>query len=198
MRHFILASASPQRKRLLSELSRNFDVIPADVDETLPAGISPAEAAAHVARRKAEKAARIAEGRGLEGVVVAADTIVLAGSENPEVIGKPDDDEHAVAILGKLSGSRHTIVTGLCVFDMASGKIELGWDETRVTMATMTDAQIREYVASGESRGKAGAYGFQEEGDPYVKEVDGSFSNVLGLPLELLREFLRRIAGKTR
>ncbi|NQT18801.1 MAG: Maf family protein, partial [Planctomycetes bacterium] len=143
MIHLILASASPQRKRLLSELSRSFDVIPADVDETLPAGLPPAEAAAHVARRKAERTARIARERDLGGVVVAADTIVLAGSDNPEVIGKPDNDEHAVAILKKLSGSRHTIVTGLCVFDMASGKLELGWDETHVTMVAMTDAQIR-------------------------------------------------------
>jgi septum formation protein len=193
MRHFILASASPERRRLLSGLGFEFVVIPPDVDETLPKHASPREGAAQVARRKAEASAAIARSRGVEGIVIAADTIVLAGSDEPRVIGKPRDDDHASEILKRLSGSRHSVVTGLCVLDMASGKVEAGWEDTRITMAEMSDEQIRDYVASGEARGKAGGYGFREEGDPYVKQVEGSFSNVLGLPLELLQELLKRL-----
>jgi len=177
----------------MRELGVAFEVVPADIDETLPAGMPPRDAAAAVACRKAEQGARLARQRGIEGIVIGADTIVVAGNDGGEVIGKPRDDADAIAILRRLSGSRHSVVTGLCVFDMLTGRREVGWDDTRITMAKMTDAQIRAYVATGEARGKAGAYGFREENDPYVKEVDGSFSNVLGLPLELLREFLERL-----
>ena len=190
--HIILASASPQRKRLLGELGVRFDVIPADIDETLPPCMPVRDAAAEVARRKAQEGARLARERGIEGIVVAADTIVVAGPDGG-VIGKPDDDAHAFAILKRLSGSRHSVVTGLCVLDMRSGRRETGWADTRIAMAEMTDDQIREYVAGGEAMGKAGAYGYRGEDDPYVKEIDGSMSNVLGLPLELLRDFLERL-----
>jgi len=194
-RRFILASASPERKKLLADLGLSFDVIPAEIDEKLPGGMPPREAAAEIARRKARAAARIAAGRGIVAVVIAADTIVVAGTPETgeEVIGKPQDDAHAEAILRQISGSRHSVVSGLCVLDMATGRELVGWDDTRIKMARMTDSQIREYVASGEPRGKSGAYGFQERNDPYVEEITGSFSNVLGLPLELLREFLVQI-----
>jgi len=193
MTRVILASASPQRKRLLSLLVPEFEVLPSHVDETLPAGLPPREGAAEVARRKAEAAARIAADRGIMAVVIAADTIVVAASDEPEVIGKPENDAHAFEILKRLSGSRHSVVTGLCVLDMTSGRAEVGWDDTRITMGDMTEEEIRGYVASGEATSKAGAYGFREEGDLYVREIDGSSSNVLGLPLELLREFLQRL-----
>jgi len=193
MKKIILASGSAQRKRLLAQITPSFEVIPAEVDETLPAHLPPRDGAAAVARRKAETAAAIAAGRGVQGIVIGADTIVVAGSGKPRIIGKPEDDAHATAILKRLSGSRHSVVTGLCVLDIASGRAEVGWDETHIVMYAMTDKQIGEYVASGEARGKAGAYGFREDGDPYVKQVEGSFSNVLGLPIELLREFLKRL-----
>jgi len=193
MTRVILASASPQRRRLLSQLVPEFEVMASHVDETLPPELPPRDGAAEVARRKAQAAARIAADRGIAGVVIAADTIVVAGGGEPQVIGKPEDDAHAFEILKRLSGSTHSVVTGLCMLDMTSGRTEVGWDETRITMGDMTDEQIRAYVASGEATDKAGAYGFREEGDPHVTAIEGSFSNVLGLPLELLREFLQRL-----
>jgi len=193
----ILASASPQRRQLLAELGVPFDVVPADVDETAPPGEPPREAAVLIARRKAEAAAAVADARAGRAVVIGADTIVIAAPARPggpeEVIGKPRDDAHAAEILRRLSGTRQSIVTGLFVLDASTGRTAGGWEETRVTMAEMTEREILDYVATGEPRGKAGAYGFRPEGDPFVKDIDGSFSNVLGLPLELLRRFLREL-----
>ena len=198
-RRVILASASPERKKLLGQLGLPFDVIPAEIDETLPAG--PArEGAAAVACMKADAVAETLKSRGVQGIVIAADTIVVASTPygGEEVIGKPSDDNHAFAILKRLSGSRHSVVTGLCVTDTASGVHVTAWDDTRITMRAMTDEQIRAYIATGEHRGKSGAYGFQEQGDPYVEEIRGSFSNVLGLPLEMLEGFLKQLDIRIR
>ena len=194
-RRIVLASNSPERRKLLAGMGLAFDVIPADIDETMPAGVPPRDAAVMLAGAKAEAVAKIVRARGIRGIVIGADTIVVAAAPDgtDEVIGKPDDDAHAVAILRRLSGSRHSVVTGLCVLDSATGRRLSAWDETRITMAAMTDEQIRDYVATGEPRGKSGAYSFREQGDPYVKEFTGSFSNVLGLPVELLREFLEQM-----
>jgi len=188
----VLASGSPERRKLLAGLGLAFDIIPSEIDETLPAGVPPREGATMLACQKADAVADVVRARGMRAVIIAADTIVVAPSPDgtDEVIGKPDDDEHAAAILKRLSGSRHSVVTGVCVLDTASGRHTCGWDETRIKMRTMTDEQIRAYVATGEPRGKSGAYGFQQHGDPYVEEIDGSFSNVLGLPVEILHRMM--------
>ena len=194
MTAFVLASASPERKTLLAKLGLPFEVIPADIDETLPDNMPAREAAVDIARRKAEAAAALALERGIRAIVIAADTIVAADfGAGEQVIGKPRDDAHAAEILRSLSGSTHSVVTGLCVLDMKTGVRVAGCADTRIRMRRMTDEQIGEYVASGESRGRSGAYGFQQQGDPYVEEINGSFSNVLGLPLELLRKFLNEL-----
>ena len=188
----VLASGSPERSKLLARMGVAFDIIPPQIDETLPAGVPPREAATLLACSKADAVSEIVQARGMRATIIAADTIVVAPSPDgtDEVIGKPDDDAHAIAILKRLSGSRHSVVTGVCVLDTATGRHTCGWDETRIRMREMTDEQIREYVATGEPRGKSGAYGFREQGDPYVEEVDGSFSNVLGLPVEMVKKMM--------
>lgn len=184
----ILASASPRRRRLLAELVPAFDVVPSEVDETLDPS-SPAEAqAVALAVEKARKAAE----RFSRGTVIAADTIVAV--EGVGVVGKPSNREEAARILLRVSGKRHKVVTGVCVLDLQTGTELTGADATWVKMRRMSPQEVEDYAASGEAIGKAGAYAIQETGDRFVESVEGSFSNVVGLPLELLDRLLTRLS----
>ena len=179
----ILASASPRRKVLMERLGRPFRTVVVEVDETIPPGLSGRQAAEELACRKARTATQ-----GLaEGVIVGADTLVEL---NGRIIGKPADMEDAVRILTDLSGSRHDVITGLCIRDAASGRELTGSEVTRIVMRRMSQKEIEAYVASGESDGKAGAYAIQQSGDRYVERVEGSMDNVVGLPVRLLERML--------
>lgn len=182
----ILASGSPRRRRLLTEMGYQFGVIVPGVDETLLPDAEAADEAERIAVAKAREVAR----RAPPAVILAADTLCALDGE---VIGKPADREDARCILRRLSGTRHHVITGLCVLDPRTGRAVSESVATAVVMKPMTDAQIRDYVDSGESDGKAGAYAIQETGDRYVERIEGSFDNVVGLPTErlavLLREF---------
>jgi septum formation protein len=107
-----------------------------------------------------------------------------------DVLGKPDNAEHAREILTRLSGSTHEVITGLCVLSARRGVRLIGPDVTRITMRALTPREIDDYVAGGEGLGKAGAYAIQENGDRFVARIDGSFSNVVGLPMPLLADFI--------
>jgi septum formation protein len=183
MRELFLASSSPRRRELLKRLGRPFQVITPCADETLPEGLSAAESAEMLATRKAESAAA----RLAEGIVLGADTVVAAADG---IIGKPRDRADAVAILTRLTRAPHVVVTGLCLLDARSGRRRVASDQTRVTMRPVPLAEIEAYVDSGEAMGKAGAYAIQETGDRFVERIQGSFSNVVGLPLELLGRML--------
>ena len=179
----ILASASPRRSDLLAQMGYVFETIPADVDETVHAGADPAEEAVRLAVAKAEEGAASAA----QAVVIGADTLCALDGQ---ILGKPRDREDAVEMLRRLSGTRHHVITGICVLDTATGRRVAESVSTAVTMRPMTDEQIREYVDSGEADGKAGAYAIQETADRYVLNIDGSFDNVVGLPTERLAEIL--------
>lgn len=183
-RPIVLASASPRRRDLLRRMVREFDIVPADVEEQVREGVSPEEAAQGNARAKARHVARRLRG----GTVLAADTLVAAADGG--LVGKPADRDEATAILSRLSGSRHRVVTGVCLLDVASGRMDLRAATTWVTMRRMTPREIADYVASGEADGKAGAYAIQETGDRFVEKVEGSMSNVVGLPMELLEQMI--------
>jgi len=179
----ILASASPRRHDLFKELGRPFRVVPPTADESIPEGLPPRRVAEELAVRKAESVAA-----GLRnGLVVAADTLVALGDV---IIGKPRDRDHAREILRRLSRESHFVITGVCILDAATGRRRVASARTRVTMRRMTPEETDAYVDSGEGMGKAGAYAIQETGDRFVERVEGSFSNVVGLPLELLRRLL--------
>ena len=178
-----LASASLRRRDLLREAGVTFRVVPQEADETPPARATPVEAAIAIARRKALRAAR-----DLDLPVLAADTIVVAA--DGELLGKPADDSDAQRMLGKLSGTTHLVVTGVCLAQRRGRDVRAASDTTRVTMRTLTPEEISEYVASGESRGKAGAYAIQETADRFVTGVEGSRTNVVGLPMELVMRML--------
>ena len=137
-----------------------------------------------LAVRKAESVAA----RLTDGIVLGADTLVAA---QDGIIGKPHDRADAIAILKRLARAPHVVVTGLCFLDAQTGRRRVASDQTRVTMRQMSDVEIEAYVDSGEAMGKAGAYAIQETGDRFVERVEGSYSNVVGLPLELLEKMLK-------
>jgi septum formation protein len=173
----------------MAEAGCSFEVVSPEVDETLPRGMAPGDAAVEVARRKAAAVALLRPG----SVVIAADTIVVA--PGGKVLGKPADAADARRMLGELSGSTHVVITGVAIIDAASGVSLSRAVSTRVVFGRMTAAEIDEYVASGEALGKAGAYAIQETGDRFVQRVEGSFTNVVGLPMEAVAEMLAEIAG---
>jgi septum formation protein len=187
----VLASASPRRRELLAGLVDEFRVTPADVDETPRVGLSPEDAAVDIARRKA-----LAVAAATDEPVLAADTIVVAA--DGELLGKPTDAADARRILGKLSGTTHRVITGVCLATERGRRLRLESATTGVTMRPLAAAEIDAYVASGESFDKAGAYAIQETGDRFVVRVDGSRTNVVGLPVELVARLLVDVGVATR
>lgn len=184
----ILASASPRRQELLASLGVTFEVIPADVDEDALTVDDPGITARRLAREKA--LAVYAENP--DAVVIGGDTVV-ALEINGEMtqLTKPVDEEDAVRILSLLSGRTHKVITGVCV-KWPKG-INTFAEESEVTFAKMSENQIREYIATGEPMDKAGAYGLQGGAKKYVTSIRGSVENVIGLPIDRLKEALNEI-----
>lgn len=182
--HIILASNSPRRRELLRQIGLSFTTDPSDVDERVQAGESPETYAVRVATDKARAAAV----RAGKGIVIAADTIVVSGDA---ILGKPVDRRDAERMLSLLSGKTHVVITGLAVMDAAEGKITTGTSLTRVWFRDLLPDEIASYVKSGEPLDKAGAYGIQGKGALLVKQIEGCYFNVVGLPLSLLGEILR-------
>jgi len=180
----ILASGSPQRTRLLSQLGIAHTAIAADVDETLRVGEAAEALAERLARRKAE-ALSIAY---TDAVIVGSDTVVACGAH---IFGKPTDADDAAAMLAALSGTTHRVISGVAVF--ARGGIESRISETAVTIRALTSADIAAYIASNECFGKAGAYAIQGLGALFVERIEGSYSAVMGLPLYETGALLRAV-----
>ena len=180
----MLASASPRRRQLLSELGlEDIEILPADLEERLPPGISPKGAVAALASGKAGEVALRRPG----ALVIGADTLVALEGD---LLGKPRDRQEAVSMLRALSGRTHQVLTGLCLTDGA-------WSDTRVEVTQVSFRELREreieaYVDTGEPLDKAGAYGIQGLGRLLVRGIEGDYYNVVGLPICLLGEMLSR------
>ncbi len=181
----ILGSSSPRRCDLLTAAGYEFEVVPPHLPEPtdLPAHLSPIDYAQQLAHFKARC---VAESHG-DACVLGADTVVAV---NGKIIGKADDEKHATEILTELSHTPHKVITGLALLGPGK-KFSLAAETTVVTMKPMTTREIRGYIDSGEWIGKAGAYAIQETADRFVEKINGSFSNVVGLPLELLAQLLK-------
>jgi MAF protein/D-tyrosyl-tRNA(Tyr) deacylase len=184
----ILASASPRRRALLEEVGLRFTVEPVDVDESADLPPDPAEHARVLAERKAHAAA---DGRR-EGIIVAADTIVVLGGR---VYGKPAGESEAMRMLGDLAGREHTVITGVCVLDAASGRRRSTVVSTLVRFHALSRDEIRRYVATGEPLDKAGAYAIQGRGALLVAGIEGDWSNVVGLPVGAMLDLIEEVAG---
>jgi septum formation protein len=184
----VLASASPRRQDLVHRLGVAFEVAPSDIDETPLAGEPPVA----YARRLAEAKARAAAQSRADGVVLAADTIVVL---DDRLLGKPADAGEAVRFLRALRGREHQVITAVAVLDVGRDRLCLGHDCTRVWVRALSDAEIAAYVASGDPMDKAGAYAIQNTAFHPVERIEGSESNVIGLPLELTRALLDAVAA---
>ena len=182
----ILASASPRRRELMGYTGLPFQVITADAEE-LKAG-PPEELVKENARRKALAVAK----EHPETVVLGADTVVF---QDGQVLGKPRDREDAIRMLRALSGAWHEVYTGVCVVD-AQGRQDVRADVSRVQFTPLDQETIDRYVETGEPMDKAGAYAVQGRGGLYVRRIEGSYSNVIGLPMALVREMLRAAGFK--
>lgn len=176
----ILASKSPRRKELLGMLCRDFRVEVQQADETIAPGTPPKEAVEQLARRKAQAVVP-----GPEEAVIAADTIVVLDGE---IMGKPADAEDARRMLRALQGRTHSVLTGICVRFGQQERTAVC--ETQVCFAPMTEQEIDWYVSTGEPMDKAGAYGIQGLGGLFVREIQGDYYNVVGLPVSRLYEIL--------
>ncbi len=180
----ILASASPRRAELLHELGIDFEVLPGHADESQPEHLTPTEACLLNAYHKA----RIVAKKHPDAVVIGADTEVVLGQR---VFGKPRDRDDAERMLMELESKSHQVITGVCLLHLRAHRQKLFTDQTIVTFRSLGADEIVDYLDKINPLDKAGAYAIQEHGDMIVEHVDGSYSNVVGLPVERLREELR-------
>lgn len=181
----ILASSSPRRRELLDLMGLTYTVETPDVDESFSG--RPSETVMEISRRKAAAVAA----RHSDSIIIAADTLVFADG----ALGKPHTPERATEMLRSLAGNWHHVYTGITVINTRSGRILRNVDKTRVHLVPMTEQEINAYVATGEPLDKAGAYGIQGMGGMFVDRIDGSYSNVVGLPMSMLRTMLAQVGG---
>ena len=180
----ILASASPRRAQLLAEAGYVFEVCPAAIDENLATAGSPSELAQRLAMMKAESVAD----KFPDDVVLAADTIVCLGER---ILGKPANAADARHMLELLSGTTQIVITGVCIIRKSAELQHSTRVLSAVRMDVLTSKQIDDYVVSNQWEGKAGGYGIQDD-DPFVKKVAGSHTNIVGLPMSVVRKLLLR------
>lgn len=186
----ILASQSPRRKQLLEALGLNFQVLTPDIDEGNPEAKSIGEAVKDIALRKALAVSSKVE---KSTVVIAADTLVVLGDK---VLAKPQDKKEAIQMLDSLSGNRHRVVTGMALVSAEFGRSVI-LDESFVTFRKMSEAEIEDYASTREPYDKAGAYAVQGLGAIFISGIEGSYTNVMGFPVERFLIELPRLT-KTR
>lgn len=195
MNKIILASASPRRRELLTQIGMEYEVIPAEGEEKLPAGkASPSEIVEILSEQKAgEVFERLLKEKRRDFLVIGADTVVALEGK---VMGKPGSRQEAVAMLTRLQGRSHQVYTGVTLIAQEGGndqphKITFH-EKTDVVMYPMSEAEINAYVDTGEPADKAGAYGIQGKCAAFIREIHGDYNNVVGLPVSRLYQEMRR------
>jgi septum formation protein len=186
----VLGSASPRRRELLTLVGYQYDVIKPDIEEVPKPGESPVD---YVRRNAKEKAKAVADklAGSAPSIIISADTIVVLGGE---ILEKPRDADHAVEMLGRLSGREHTVVSGVTLMAVgAAAAVDEFTVETRVKIKRLSDAEVRSYVRTGEPLDKAGGYAAQGIGSYMVERIEGSYANVVGLPIA---EVVERLASR--
>lgn len=201
MSQIILASGSPRRKELLEQIGLEFEICPAKGEELITAA-APQDVVMELSRRKAEEVAagflsyneqhtELTSPQDM--LVIGADTVVALEGQ---ILGKPVDEKDAIRMLSMLSGSTHSVYTGV-TFVIADSSGRTGehsfYEKTDVTMHEMTQEEIRRYIATGEPVDKAGAYGIQGACAIYVRQISGDYNNVVGLPLARVYQELKKI-----
>ena len=173
----VLASSSPRRKELLSKLGFQFEIIKPDIDEIILDGETPTDFVRRIAEEKARKVNSIVDARK---TIIAADTAVVI---NNEVLGKPIDDKDAARMLNKLSGKSHSVFTGFAILNSDKGVSHSQVVETLVKFKELNQNEVQGYINSKEHSDKAGAYAIQGIGSFMVESINGSYTNVVGLPM---------------
>lgn len=191
----LLASASPRRRDLLTQAGFSFRVESIPVNEDCKPGEDPTHLAQRLAKEKAEavfrERIRSFDRQDDPLLVLGADTIVVCDSE---VFGKPVDDADALRMLRQLAGRTHQVITGVCL--ISSAGIEVAAESTWVTMLTLSEEEMRAYIATGEPIGKAGAYAIQGHASRWIPRVSGCYFNVVGLPLALVNTMIEAAQKK--
>ncbi|MFZ5352953.1 MAG: Maf family protein [Bacillota bacterium] len=193
---FILASNSPRRKEILSQIRLSFDVIPSSFEEK-ENGMSPPELVKHFAYMKAKDVyekvyanKEAGESKQInETFVIGADTIVLCD----KVMGKPRDASDAFEMLKALSGKEHYVLTGVSVINAADGSCITEYENTKVSFKALSEKEIETYIQSGEAFDKAGAYAIQGLGSLFVEKIEGCYFNVVGFPVRLFSRIMERM-----
>lgn len=185
-KRLILASGSPRRRELLDKFGINYEILPAQGEESAPPELTPGERVKALAVQKAEEVAQRLNDPA--AVILAADTLVELDGE---VLGKPGTADRAQVMLRALSGREHRVWSGVCIRE--DEKVLAESECTSVHFRALTDAEIHAYIATGEPLDKAGAYGYQGLASLFVERIEGDFFNVMGLPVcrmgQMLREF---------
>lgn len=172
-----LASKSPRRKKLLEQINLHPEILYCHFNEEYHANQKPSTIAKKLALQKLEEAKK----RNKKGILITADTIVVI---KEKILGKPDSVRQAVSMLKNLSGKKHFVYTGFCVFNSLNGNMINDYEKTEVTFRKLKESEIKEYVTGGSPMDKAGAYGIQDDfGAIFIEKINGCYYNVVGLPL---------------
>lgn len=192
MSRIVLASQSPRRQELLARMgAENVTIMVSHAEESCPEGLSPQETVEHISRQKCDA---VYPQTNIDDIVIAADTMVFLDGER---LGKPKDEQDALRMLTALAGRQHTVCTGVTV--RRGEQIESFSVTTLVTFRPAEESELRAYIATGDPMDKAGSYGIQTEfGKQLVKRMDGDYYNVMGLPIDRLREALERFGIETK
>lgn len=186
----ILASASPRRHELLNQIGLAHTIEVSDVEETVDLSLQAHEIVTILAMQKAVAVAE--KHKNEDCIVIGADTIVV---QKNAILGKPVDEQNAKEMLGRLQGASHFVLTGMSLICPKDEKIVSDYVKTKVTFRQMREDEIEDYIKTGEFADKAGAYGIQGYGSKYVKEIEGDFFNVVGLPVCRLTTLLNERFG---
>ena len=186
-KNIILASSSPRRKQLLSQLGLEFSIISPSFDENKFSLSTKPES---VQKLSLYKAKSVCTKLTISALIIGADTVVI---HEDKILGKPKSREEAFEMLKMLSGNTHHVITGIAVVDTDTGKEYTSYDITYVKFNKLSDTQINDYIDNMKPYDKAGAYGIQELPPEFVKEIDGEIDNVIGLPTKILIKLLHSI-----
>lgn len=190
MRNIILASASPRRSELLSQIGIEFTVKVSDVDENIEVG-NPADMVMQLSKIKANAVYEMVKENIDDTIIIGADTVVVLDGK---VLGKPKDEEDAFAMLKSLSDRVHEVITGVTLMYIEAGNVNIDtfYEQTQVHTYPMGDEEIKEYIISKEPMDKAGSYGIQGLGGKFIKKIDGDYNNVVGLPVSKIYQKLKK------
>ncbi len=190
MKRIILASGSPRRKKLLQKLGIDFEIVVSEMEEVLHPKLKPSQQAAYLSKEKASEVSKKVK----NSIIIAADTTVVIGNL---VLGKPADRKDAIKMLKILSGKMHSVITGFTILDQSSKIIVTKSDESKVWFKKLSTAEIEKYIDSYKPFDKAGGYGIQDIKEMFVDKMEGEYSSILGLPLDMLSKELKKFGVKT-